>query len=541
MRRLSEKTCRLLQQLHNDPSFWEKLTGLRGVRLSLFAEIASEGEPLAIPHLTAFLVDGREPVREAAAKTIGRLISIVKPTEFGQLDEACRDDWAYPATSSGWSTLKPREVKQFCHLPSSSAVIGVTSFHASGFVRAAAVNELARITDGSELPFILVRLNDWVEVVQESAATAILQKMKPEYAPYFLKYFHLVSRLRSCKRNKLEILVGRVTTLLQEPGFAPTFREAILSGDRWLRRELFQIAIAKTSEHGTGLLQEILKDEDPILRLLAARNLIAHLEDRQLLPILLDLARDRFVMIRQVVLNTLAQRFPDASHDVLHTALLDGTASIRATARYWIGRQGPLCDFADIYRRSLDDPLPKRQSAAILGLGETGQVSDAKSLVTKLHAPALSIQKAAIRAIATLDGDHHVELFLTALTSLQAGVSNEAARALAKRTNTISDLLLRVFDDPAPAHVRMNFFKLILKQPFWSRGIFLFKALLDQDDHIVEAARHSLQKWLAMSRNIGTPPSQKEVQQLSSTIKASKSKLSADEYREVEFLLQSRQ
>src|SRR5439155_4896934 len=160
-------------------------------------------EALAIPHLTTFLLNGRSDVREAAARAIGRVIATVPPPEFVQLDEACRNDWSYETSASSvWRRLKPTDVKPFWRLPNAVAVVGVTSCHGSGFIRDAAVNELANIFDGSELPFLLVRLNDWVGVVRETAAAAVLHRIRPDYATYFFRHLRLVLRLRSCGRSQ---------------------------------------------------------------------------------------------------------------------------------------------------------------------------------------------------------------------------------------------------------------------------------------------------------------------------------------------------
>ena len=539
MRRLSKKTGDLIQKLHVEQSFWGKLIGQYDFPISVFDDIASEGEVLAIPHLTEFLLNNQVDVRNAVARTIGRLLANVKPTDFPQLDESCRNFWPYQSAPARWPHLKPAEVKTFWRLPNALPVIGCASFHGSGFIREAAINELANNRDGAELPFLLIRLNDWVGVVRESAATVIVNRICPDYAGHFLRNLHLVLRLRSCGRSQHEIIVKRITALLQDPSAAPILREGILSNDRWLRRESFQLAIAMKSEQGMALIKEMLSDADPIMRLWAARNVAARLEDGELLPILLELIQDRFVAIRCEALTAFAKRFPAESQDKLNMALLNGSASVRATARFWIKAQKPETNFAVIYRNTLTEPLAKRQRAAILGLAETGTASDAGAVLALLDAPALSVRKAAIHALATLDGDHYLEHFVTALTNSHAGISNEAARALAKRTNTIIDRVYSLFKSPAPAHVRTNLFRLMQNLPFWARGIFLFEALRDRDEHVVELGLRALQNWLSESRNMATPPTKSDVQQLSNALKASGGMLSKDDVQELEFFLRT--
>lgn len=539
MMRLSKKTGDLIQKLYGEQSFWGKLIGQHDFPLSVLDEIASEGEALAIPYVTEFLLSNHVDVREAVARTIGRLLANVKPTDFPELDESCRGHWPFWSAPAKWPHLKPADVKQFWHLPNALSVIGCTSFHGSGFIREAAVNELANKRDGAELPFLLVRLNDWVGVVRESAATAIVNRICPDYAGHFLRNLHLVLRLRSCGRSQHEIIIRRITALLQDPSAAPILREGILSKDRWLRRESFQLAIAMKSEQGMTLIREMLSDADPIMRLRAARNVVVRLEDGELRPILLELIQDRFVIIRCEALTALAKIFSAESRDHLDMALMDGSASVRATARFWIKAQRPETNFAEMYRNTLPEPRAKRLRAAILGLAETGKASDAGAVLALLDAPALSVRKAAIHALATLDGDHYLEHFVAALTNDHAGISDEAARALAKRTNTIIDQLYLLFKNPAPAHVRTNLFILMQNLPFWARGIFLFEALRDRDEYVVELGLQALQNWLSESRNMATPPTKSDVQQLSNALKASGGMLSKQDVQELEFFLRT--
>ena len=268
--------------------------------------------------------------------------------------------------------------------------------------------------------------------------------------------------------------------------------------------------------------------------------MVARLEDSELLPILTDLTKDRFVTIRCEALTTFAKRFPAESQDnKLNAALLDGSASVRATARFWIKAQKPEINFAQIYRSSLTEPMAKRQRAGILGLAETGKASDAGAVLALIDDPDLSLRKAANHALETLDGDHYLEHFLTALTNSHPGISNEAARALAKRTNTIIDKVYSLFKSPAPAHVRTNLFKLMQNLPFWARGIFLFEALRDRDEHIVEFGRSALQSWLCDSRKIATQPSKSDVQQLKTALKASGGMLAKHEVQEFDFFLRT--
>ncbi len=540
MKRPSQKTWELIRELYADQSLWEKLIHHQDPPVRTFDEIASSDEALAIPHLTTFLLNGRLEVREAAARAIGRLVATVPSSEFVQLDEAFRSNWGYESTAaSAWLHLKPKDLKEFWRLPNAVSVIGVASCHGSGFIRDAAVNELEKSLDGSELPFLLVRLNDWVGVVRESATTAVLHRIRRDYATHFLRHLRLVFRLRSCGRSQHERIVSAVTALFQEPGSAPVLRQGLLSSDRWIRRESLRMAITAKSSQSTVLLKEMLSEADPIMRLWAARNILSSLDDAELMPLLSVLVHDRFMPVRCEALNILVQRSHANARKALDDALLDNHLSVRSLARHWIRIQQPEFNFASVYRQSLDVRSARRQRSAILGLGETGKPSDAEATITFLNAPLVSTRKAAIRTLAALDGDRYVTQFITALTDEHPGLSNEATRALVTRKGVSTEQLQLLFRTESLPHVRKNIFKLLTNQSFWARGVFLFEALRDQDEYIVELGRRAFRDWLTNTRRMAAAPAASEVQQLRNALKASSGMLTPSEVREFEFCLKS--
>jgi HEAT repeat protein len=503
-------------------------------------KLAQQMKHLLIPHLTPFLLSGRRQVRDAAARTVGHLLTKVQSSDYLQLDQACRNEWSYESiAATPWSRLKPTEVKQFFSLPNPAAVLGVATFHGNGFVRDAAVKEIAHINDGLELPFLLVRLNDWVGEVRESAVTAVLNRIRTDYGKHFFHHLPLVFRLRTCGRSQHEQIVAAVVGLLQAPDAAPLLKEGILSTDRWLRRECFRLAVSAKSAKSLNLLKECLLDADPIIRLWAAKDVLMRLKDAELRPLLPTLLSDPFMPVRCEALTNLSQRTSTDWSDAFRNALFDRHSSVRALARYWLRVQQPQVDFVSVYRQALGESPTARQRAAIYGLGETGAPPDATAAVPFLKTHLVGLRKAAIRTLAALDCDRYVNQFIVALADEHPGISNEATRALAVKAHVISEQLRSLFRAELPRHVRKNLFRLLMSQPFWVRGIFLFEALRDRDADIVELGRRGFRNWLTRSRGMAVAPNPAELQQLGDSLKASAGMLAPHEVQELEFCLRT--
>jgi hypothetical protein len=249
MKKVSQRTSEIIQSLYASGGFWSALLPGQESPLWAFEEIAKSVETAAIPHLASLLLDPRQDVREAAARTVGALVAALAVEDYAQLDQTTRNEWAYESTAtSNWRRLRPSDVRRFWQLPSSAATLGLISFHGSGFVREAAVNELANLCDGSELPFLLLRLNDWDGTVRESAAVAVLHRIRPDYARHFFRNLWLVDRLKNCGRSQHMPLVGSILALLKEPDAVGLLPEGIASRDRWLRRQSYRLG--ELSEDG---------------------------------------------------------------------------------------------------------------------------------------------------------------------------------------------------------------------------------------------------------------------------------------------------
>ena len=525
----------MLNEFYSAQGFWNSLAS-RTPPVSFLAEIASSGEHGVIPHLAPLLLHRSEVVRDATASCIGKLYTGMSSGEIAQLEQLCRDEWAYDSTALGpWRKLKPGRVASLVSHLRREVLPGVASFHNSGYVREAAVKALSDINDGSEVPFLLLRLNDWVPEIRRIAAEAVLKRLSREYAFHFVRHFRLVLRLRSCGRDDHKPLVARITSFLKSPESFRAVSEGVSSPDRELRREFFRLAVEGAGEDQTKLLERVIGDRDPIVRLWAARDLLPQMGSSELRQPIELLRRDKSRPVRCEGLNLWVSKFPEDALPAIDDALFDSHGSVRALAQYWMEKVQPDLNLAEVYREALKELDQKRLRAAILGLAETGKAEDADLLSGYLDNARPALRKAALRAIAILNREAFAQQLLEGLSDQQPGVSREAARGMRPIAGSFHDQLLSLFRSSPLRHVRRNAFLLLLGLPFWKRGIFLFEAIRDFDNQIVTHGQTALRNWTDRSRGMATPPMKNELQQLRDALKASSGMLGEEAVRELEF------
>ena len=105
-----------------------------------------------------------------------------------------------------------------------------------------------------------------------------------------------------------------------------------------------------------------------------------------------------------------------------HSALLDSSAAVRQTARYYLR---DICDknyFAELYRGVITSRNPKNLATAAAGLGEVGSVFDAALLQSLLEASP-RVARAALRSLRKLDSTGAHVTLMENLATLVRGCS----------------------------------------------------------------------------------------------------------------------
>jgi hypothetical protein len=92
------------------------------------------------------------------AEEIHQIISELSPLDLATLDQRVRESWSsyryYDVQK--WQSLRPSDIGRLAQSKFATTLVGLVSFHFNGYVREAAVVELASQRAGKELPFLLI-------------------------------------------------------------------------------------------------------------------------------------------------------------------------------------------------------------------------------------------------------------------------------------------------------------------------------------------------------------------------------------------------
>jgi len=213
---LSADVTALLAELHRRSTLREKLIGRTAHDLAVLDELATAAEPLMIPYLLDAVFTNPGAVSRAAAGVVDAALTRTPLRALSRLEDECRRktwySWPFPARR-GWHTLLPVQLAQFHNLgPTELAVAAVASFHPNGHVREAAVDWLDTLGDPAT-PYLLLRLNDWVDQVAERARAAMRARLARVRSDMLVHCLPLLAALDRTSRRDHSAITDAVRTI----------------------------------------------------------------------------------------------------------------------------------------------------------------------------------------------------------------------------------------------------------------------------------------------------------------------------------------
>jgi len=521
MKPLSSASREIVEQLYRTGSLLNRLLAGNEYKKEAIRQIVKASEPAAIPFLLPVISGGDHELRRLAASGLSELSAALTSSELVQLDLEIRESSPYgftsPGSQPGWYDLKPHELSKLKGLPGYSTVMGFVSSHPSGYVREAAVQELADIHDGSELPFLLIRLNDWVVNVRDAANVALKHRLRPFYATAFASNLDLVQRLLDWKRADHASFVQSVFKLLQDTDGGKIIIDGLKSTNRSVKRISYRLAWGLAATDVKELLTQALNDNDLVIARLAMRGIRSRLNKNELAECLPMALASHFMAVRREALDIYCQAIPEEAHRRLQSALLDRHSSIRQFVRYSLA-----------YRRAIKD---SKQSGALFaalgGLGETGTQADGSAIEPFVTHALSSIRKMALRSLAKLCVEKHLDLFTRMLGDSSPGVSRIAKNALLSRIvlvqpDKVWDVLLSAEAD----YIRRHALAVLAGLRKWdSLGFILRAAGLTKDSLASEVRRH-LEWWVQNYNRSFSQPTKAQLQEIHESMSVAKQWLS---------------
>lgn len=500
MQALSQTTRELCDEVHalSKARKWPWQRGAQVQLVEKLNRIAESGESLAIPRIISLVLDSRDQLASAVTQTVVALKHNVSIRHISTFDQIFRDLSPYLHNEyTAWCEMKPRDLSRISNLVNGPNLLQLAMCHPNGYVREEAIKQAAVCSDGAEVPFLILRVNDWVEPVRKAAAQAVRLRLRTEAASDFVKAIPLIDALPTWGRHRDAELILEIEELLASKIGLSVLESGFDSEDHFQRRSCLR-RLLKTNP-STLLIKRALDDKDPVIHILVAR-LFKQLEWHVLEPFVPRLLNNPAGVIRLLTLRQLIERNRTVEWKDF---LCDRHSGVRSLAQSKV--KSPAHDF---YRQKILDAPPRVLAIAMLGLGETGNNDDLKVIRHALSHDAPRVRRAALHSLTNLGADDQQALCLEALADEKPSVSHTARDLLIKQDEylgptTVWDTFLRI----KHAHGKKDALIVIADLDYWQKLPFLLNATTVKIESVRERAQFELHRWCHRQIRIFTTPS----------------------------------
>jgi HEAT repeat protein len=527
---LSPATRELVRELWQKRTLRDRLTGDHR-SLRLIEEIRTAQEPAAIGDLMPLGLADNRGVQVAARAAIRELLELV-PFEFlPLLDETLRRVWGY---LEYWHGLRPENVRSLAPVSIDDKVfVRLVASHRNGYVRAEALRLLSDDESLEVIPYMLLRLTDWVDQVRSAAELLVRKRLDPEFAEGFVNCLPLLDRIAGSTRLN-PATVRAIHGLLCTVVCAPALLRGMSSTSHEVRRTCFRLSSANAAFQLDEVLEKATSDPDVMVRMWAFQSAIKisnswrSLRERAL--------SDPYSPIRRIVFESL-EVDPETPLSSFVPFLIDPSASIRQSCQHLIDTRFNGSSSA-YYRSALDGSTGQGSSICVRGLAETGNVGDVKAIAALISKTSARTRSEVIRALRKFGSDR--ELDLIAVLKLDVpSVAREAAHSLLlSRAIPAVDVWRECLKNPKP-RVWLAVLRLFRHAGKWAQMQAYLEASAHSDPLVSAFAIERLQRWIKGSNRSFAQPSGSDRTTLPLLFDRIRGKLPSALERELHFVLET--
>ncbi|MDP3508363.1 MAG: hypothetical protein Q8T09_10265 [Candidatus Melainabacteria bacterium] len=505
----------------------------------LFAEAKlSEALEQAVAHddiTSIYLVTGlclhpTAEIREKAWAVIDYLLRDVTPQDLVKIDIVTRS-----------YRIIIEQIKLLDDLTIPTNVLGLFSFNPNGFIREKALRQLANRFDGRELPFILLRANDWVESIHDQAIAALRERLEGDYSRHFTDNLYLIKHLSTLERYNHEGIQELIANVLCSPQYEPELLN-YLNSERASER-LFAFTLLLKIESPTSVKTAInagLASKDALIRhraldfALTSSNV--NLIERPMASLLTDSA----ATVRLEALHWLAEK--QDCRDILEAAFFDSSFAVRLFARYRLKE----VDAKDIYTRNLQT----KNYSLLFTL--RGLIEIKAELPIDLIEPLTSSSRGKVRALAyelLLAQDKIADkeaIVFRALLDQSNHCTKSAHKYLEANADSVAiESIWELFNQELPLAAKLTLLSAIADSPPWISLPYLLAAKVKIqakfesaiEAHLDKAIDCALEHWLDKTVHNFTNPSPSSLNKLQSSLEEAKSVLKPKQYQSIKAVL----
>lgn len=499
--------------------------------VSRIRKIAQTGEAYAIPEMLSYAFASSHEVRLEAKSALRRLFEQLQFGQLPGLDEAMRRAWAH---AEDWYGLKPSVKTMNGGSEDDLVVLGLISAHRSGYIRAEAVHALGNSLSETAIPFLLVRLVDWVEAVRRAADVELIDKLQPQYGGMFVRCLGLLDRLSEHSRFRPAYREW-VSDRLKRPACAEQVAAGLQSDQPAVRRACYPTAASNPALSTKSILDRALIERDVAIRRWAFSSGPAFWSGDGIDWVRLA-AKDAYPPIRQRAFNELART--EVSPEELSKFLFDRCVGIRRSCQTLCVDRFRLVP-VEVYLEALATGNNRIMEIAVRGIAETGSCRDGQRLLDLLSHRSARVRSAVVHGLGVLKIEQIEENLIRRISTDSRSVARESASVLLLRKLLPPKEIWAAAKQNPDGQAQLAVLRQMRRASKWDQLWLYLDSAASEDRELAECALERLSVWEIQFNRTFVQPALGQTAELLVLTQRVESRLPADLAKRITFIVQS--
>lgn len=468
--------------------FWNNKKGWFGQQLEKNIQDLEEGHYNRIPWIFCVLVEQHIESKLIAAQALAHVLEKLGYDDIVSIDGQMRQ-----TTSMEWNIDWHKKcIEDFFSTKMSivdrRAIIIFASFNPNGFIREKAVMMMKDYDN--TLPFIILRQNDWVIQVRQTASKSFYEKMQKLFKGELLLALPYAEKLKWCSRGSHGEYTRIFFEKLTSDEHQEELKSGLLSSNVRTRRICINALFESSCINISMALKHLECEPDPFLRSMLFGKL--YLSKTQIDSAARILLRDKFPINRRLALQYLHEAKSEDIIDISNALLLDRNASVRVLARNILNEKNNNFEFSSFYIKALE----KNTVAAIAGLGETGHTTDAQHIERYISDNRIAVVRTVLVSLMRLDTEKYKAIIHEMLKDTRIGVVKTAQQLILKYQIQNSDFIKKIFVDTPYEYTKIKCATILFSDSKWNSLIFMLEALYCDSEIVRCFAYQAIEKWI---------------------------------------------
>jgi HEAT repeat protein len=416
-------------------------------------------------------------------------------------------------------------------------LLGAASLNSNGYVREKALKLMSRADSKYSVPYILLRLNDWVLPVRNTAEKVLENFLTADNTGVFLDNFWLIEKLGNVMRTDLDNVRQKIGKFILDE--AVVDKLMIYLRHKQVKTRLFCYKLFENTLPGEEEVVNLaLKDKSFEVRLWLVEA-IRGFEPAKRTRLIGELLNDRSSRVVTAVMRKYEDIASGKFSQRIEQLLVSEHASIRDDARFLAGKYLYIKDFPGFYRKQIGNrPVP----GALLGLGETGSKEDFQLVSSFYYQNEPEMRQEALTAMWYLSKEGAADYLLKALASDLPKVRRTAKKLLKKTRLPVIIFEMKNRLEYIDPEIKLFALKVLCSYGGWHALEGILFALTNWQEQEAQTALSLLDSWVKGSAGLYSMPDSNirvKLLKLYETLHTSVL-IPGDSLRELDFLLKTR-